>query len=134
MTLTFVDSGVLISALRGEPEIARRAFEILDDPDRVFASSDFVRLELMPKPKYFKRLDEVNFYDEFFTSVSNWASADIELVRAAFTEGERYGLSALDSLHVAAAIKLGAKAFVTSEKIKSAIHRFTEIPVITIQA
>lgn len=116
MTLTFVDSGVLISALRGEPDIARRAFEILDDPDRVFASSDFVRLELMPKPKYFKRYEEVKFYDEFFSRVSNWASADIELVRAAFTEGERYGLSALDSLHVAAALKLGQKRLLQTKR------------------
>lgn len=133
MTVTFVDAGVLMSAARGEADIARRAFEILDDPRRVFASSDFVRLELMPKPKYFKKSDEVKFYDEFFSSVSIWASGDTELVRAAFAEGERYGLSALDSLHVAAALKLGAKEFVTNEKTDSAIHRFKAIPVLTIR-
>lgn len=133
MTVTFVDAGVLISAARGEGDIARRAFEILDDPSRIFASSDFVKLEIMPKPKYFKKSDEVNFYDEFFSGVSIWASGDIELVRAAFAEGERYGLSALDSLHVAAALKIGANEFVTNEKKDSAIHRFKAIPVITIR-
>jgi hypothetical protein len=47
--LTFVDSGVLIAAARGADEVARRAMTVLDDPDRTFASSALVRLEVLPK-------------------------------------------------------------------------------------
>jgi len=53
-TKTFLDSGVLISAHRGEPAIRKRALALplLDDPERTFVTSDFVRLEILPKATY----------------------------------------------------------------------------------
>ena len=48
MKLTFVDAGVLIAAVRGTEEIAKRALQVLDDPELNFASSVFVRLEVLP--------------------------------------------------------------------------------------
>lgn len=39
MTRTFIDSGVLIAATRGEGAIAERALAILVDPNREFAAS-----------------------------------------------------------------------------------------------
>lgn len=50
MTRTFLDAGVLIAAIRGTPEIADRAMELLNDPERIFVSSDFVQLEVLRKP------------------------------------------------------------------------------------
>ncbi len=47
MTRTFVDTGVLITAWRGKEPEASRALRILDDPDRSFASSVFVKLEAL---------------------------------------------------------------------------------------
>ena len=44
---TFVDSGVLITAARGSGESAHDALAILDDPDREFVSSFFIRLEVI---------------------------------------------------------------------------------------
>jgi hypothetical protein len=41
--LTFVDAGVLIAAARGGNIQAGRAMDILDDPERQFASSPFLR-------------------------------------------------------------------------------------------
>lgn len=43
MTRTFIDSGVLIVAARGEGAIAERALAILEDPNREFASSVFLK-------------------------------------------------------------------------------------------
>jgi predicted nucleic acid-binding protein len=51
MALTFIDSGVLIAAFRGRDELSERAMAVLDDPDRSFASSEFVRLEVLPRPE-----------------------------------------------------------------------------------
>jgi hypothetical protein len=48
-TTTFLDSGVLIAALKGQPSIGDRAAQILKDPNRVFLTSPFVRLEVCPK-------------------------------------------------------------------------------------
>jgi hypothetical protein len=42
VTRTFLDAGVLIAAIRGTPEIADRAMALLNDPERLFVSSDFI--------------------------------------------------------------------------------------------
>ena len=70
---TFVDSGVLITAARGSGESAHDALAILDDPEREFVSSFFIRLEVIPKPSYFNRESELSFYNNFFDAVAIWA-------------------------------------------------------------
>lgn len=46
MTRTFIDSGVLIVAARGDLAIAERALVIQEAPEREFASSIFLKLEV----------------------------------------------------------------------------------------
>jgi hypothetical protein len=58
---TFVDAGVLIAAACGLPEIADLAFRVLDDPDRTLFTSDFVKLEVLPKPTFQGYLLAVGF-------------------------------------------------------------------------
>lgn len=43
MIITYIDSGVLLSATNGTGLIAEKALEILSDSHRVFAASEFVR-------------------------------------------------------------------------------------------
>jgi predicted nucleic acid-binding protein len=49
MIRTFIDAGVLIYAARSEGEIAEKALQILEDENREFASSIFLKLEVLPK-------------------------------------------------------------------------------------
>ena len=63
--LIYVDSGVLLAAARGVDEIAQEAFAVLDDPDAQFASSIFVKLEVLPKAQYNRRIAEAQFYETF---------------------------------------------------------------------
>src|SRR5439155_1112936 len=84
-----------------------RAMEVLDDPTRAFASSAFVRLELLPKARYYGRTDEVDFYEAFFAAVSDWAEPLDQLIRDALAEASQTGLAAMDALHVAAAAPAG---------------------------
>jgi hypothetical protein len=72
--LTFVDAGILIAAARGGNVQAARAMEILDDPEREFAASPFLRLEVLPQALFNKRDAEVAFYEAFFTSVRRWTT------------------------------------------------------------
>jgi predicted nucleic acid-binding protein len=132
MTLTFVDTGVLIAATRGTAEESRRATTLLFDPSRSFASSVFVRLEVLPKPIYFKRRAEVAFYRAFFRRVSVWVPLDMTLVVAAYREAIATGMAALDALHVAAAVRVGAAEFITTKRPTKPIHRARGIRVITI--
>ena len=52
MTRTFLDAGVLIAAARGSGIIPVRAHAILDDPERTFVTSDYIRMEVLPKALY----------------------------------------------------------------------------------
>src|SRR6266496_3453429 len=104
MTQTYVDSGVLIAAARGIDSRSTAAMSVLDDPDREFAASIFVELEVLPKAIYNKRADEAEFYRTYLASVAYTPSDLASVVDQARAIAERYGLSALDALHVSAAI------------------------------
>jgi len=49
MVLSFIDSGILIAAARGNSPRAQLALDILADSDRVFGSSIFIKIEVLPK-------------------------------------------------------------------------------------
>ena len=70
---TYLDAGVLIAAVRGRDDVAARAMQVLDDPDREFVSSPFLKLEVLPKAVHGKRQAEVEFYETFFAAVRYWA-------------------------------------------------------------
>ena len=128
---TFVDSGVLITAARGSGESAYNALAILDDPEREFVSSFFIRLEVIPKPSYFNRESELSFYNNFFDAVAIWADPK-GILDHAFSTACTFGLSVVDSLHVAAALSAGATESVTTELPTKPLHRVTDIRVTTI--
>ena len=65
---TFLDAGVLIAAARGRGLIAVRAHAILDDPERSFVTSDYIRMEVLPKALYHRQNAEVLLYERFFSS------------------------------------------------------------------
>ena len=62
---TFLDSGVLLTAWRGET-LAAAALSIMADDAREFVTSQMVRLELLPKPRFERRPLEVQFYESHF--------------------------------------------------------------------
>jgi hypothetical protein len=59
---TYLDTGVLIAIVRGLPGSARAAVDVLEDPQREFVASAFLRLEVLPKALYQRRTAEVAFY------------------------------------------------------------------------
>lgn len=134
MKRTFIDAGVLIAAARGEAAIASRAMDILDDPDREFASSEFVRLEVLPKAIYYQRQAEAAFYQLFFNSVKYWAGGLETIVQDGYQEACQAGLSAMDALHVAAAVSVQAEEFITVERPEKSLHRTSVIKVTSLQA
>jgi len=129
--LTFIDAGILITAARGTGTKALAAFSILDDPDREFASSLFVQLEVLPKAVYNKQLAEENFYRSYFAAVYRWADP-VGILNDALNVSSTYGLSALDGLHVAAALAVGADELVTTEGATKPMHRATGIKITSI--
>lgn len=72
--ISYIDSGVLINAFRGDAQVSLQPLLILDDPDRQFASSSFVQLETLPKAIYQRQVAEQDFYQTFFDNVNHWAN------------------------------------------------------------
>jgi hypothetical protein len=130
--LTFVDAGVLIAAARGGNIQAARAMEIFDDPEREFAASAFLRLEVLPQALFNKRVAEAEFYEAFFATVSHWATDLAAVAEIAMREASANGVEAMDALHVAAAASAGASELITTEKPSRSIHRARAVKVVTI--
>ena len=128
MIHTFLDAGILIAAVRGQDAEAAQALAILEDPERSFVASDFLRMEVLPKALYYQRPAEVALYERFF-SKARLIPISAALVTQAYTEACTCGLSALDALHVTVAKAGGAEEFITTERTTAPLFRVTGIVI-----
>ncbi|MFN6033269.1 MAG: hypothetical protein ACK48B_04290 [Dolichospermum sp.] len=94
MIRTFIDAGVLIYADRSQGEIAEKALQILEDENREFASSIFLKLEVLPKAIYNHQKSEVKFYEAFFEEVSYWAKDINTIIATAYEQSSKFGVGA----------------------------------------
>jgi len=123
---------VLISALRGETRIASAAQGFLYDSLREYVTSDYVKVELLPKCVFHKNEEEREFYESFFNSTSLRVPSSDDLLAFAIEEGTKTGISGLDAIHIACALVAGAEELITSERSTKLIHRANGIKVISI--
>ncbi len=132
--LTFVDTGILITAARGQNlSLKLKALAIINDPQREFASSRFVWLETMPKAVWVKNQAERTLYETFFNCVTHWPSDYDAVIARAEKEAPIHGLGGMDALHIAAAVLLGADELATIERPEKSIHRTQSIKVVSIR-
>lgn len=113
---TYLDTGVLISAFSGNHSLHDAAFEILDDPEREFVITDFLKLELLPKAIFHKQSEEECFYNAFFEGACDVVEITSELTIGALKLASLYNLSAIDSVHVHSALISSTAEFITTEK------------------
>nr|WP_293107607.1 PIN domain-containing protein [Okeania sp. SIO2F4] len=105
---------------------------MLEDAQREYATSSFVKLEVLPKAIYNKQLAEVNFYETFFANCTIWSNELEKIVESAQKLASDFGINAIDALHVAAAISVNADELITTEKPSKPMHRVTHIKVTSI--
>ncbi|MCL1825810.1 MAG: PIN domain-containing protein [Betaproteobacteria bacterium] len=129
---TYLDSGVLLAAFKGEGNKGKRAIEILDDPERELLVSEAVWLEVMPKPIYEKQQKEREFYETVFETSKRLTWSTPSLARAAHV-AQQYGIAAMDAIHVAQALDACAEELITAEKPSKPIFRVQDIAVRSIQ-
>ena len=128
LTRTFLDSGVLIAAYNARPELKAPALALLKNPERIFLSSPFVRHEVCPKALFNRRPLEYRFYREYFKRAVMFNDVRLILERAS-RESAKSGVSAMDSLHLAAAYLLKADEFITTERPQRSIYRTSLVKV-----
>ena len=131
---TYIDSGVLIYAWRGDGPLGDAARAFLYDPLREYVTSDYVKVELLPKCMYHENFDEERFYADFFSSASVQVPSGDDLLALAIAEGARTGISGIDAIHVACALVAEAQELITAEKPSKPINRAVGITVISIRS
>ncbi|HZR19316.1 MAG TPA: PIN domain-containing protein [Verrucomicrobiae bacterium] len=128
---TFLDSGVLLHAWRGET-LSSAALKILEQATREFVTAQMVRLELLPKARFEKRLKEIAFYEAHFAECVACEPLSRELGLEAETLAAHYGLAGPDALQLCAAIRQGVQEFYTSEKPGKPMFRLRELKIISL--
>lgn len=126
---TFVDADVLIAAFRGDEELSRKAMEILDDPEREFVVSDYLKLEVLPKPTFHRFREEVEFMQTFIDSAWLQVGAMPSISTKAMTLACRYNLGVLDALHAGTVVESEADVLITLERPTSPLCQVKEIKV-----
>ncbi len=129
MVRTFLDAGVLLTAARAVSQDRERAHELFAEPGRLFLTSPFIHLEVVPKAYYFKNKLELSFYNRFFHNATWYRDVEKIEVKAQAEAGKK-GLGAMDALHVAAAHLSHADEFITTEKLNRAIHRSSLVKIV----
>lgn len=131
MRRTYIDANVLIAAFRGNQPSADRALKVLDDPDRALVASSYVRLEVLPKPIFYKRQDEVDFMLAVLERAEMICDSN-ELTKKAESLAAKYDINALDALHVGAAVIGQVDELVTLERETKPMCRVGEVSVVSL--
>ena len=132
-TKTFVDANVLIAAYQGSDELCRKAMEIIDDPNREFIVSDYLKLEVIPKPTFHRFHEEIEFMQTFIDSASLQVSPKPSITALAITLACQYDLPPLDALHAGTAVESKADELVTLEKPEKPLCQVREIKVVSLR-
>jgi len=128
MKRTYIDANVLIAAFQGEEQVAQRALRVLDDPGRRLVVSDYLRLEVLPKPMFHKRQEEVEFMEAVFEKAENRETSP-QLTQCSLEIAAKYDIAPIDALHVGAAVVAGVDELVTLEKPTKPICKVEEVSV-----
>jgi len=131
---TYIDANVLIAAFQGDEDTSRRAWIVLDDPERGLVVSDYLRLEVLPKPMFHRRQEEIEFMQTVLESAAEDVPSSKELTRQALDLAARYDMAPMDSLHVGAAVIARVDELVTLEKQTRPMLRVKEIRVTSLHS
>lgn len=126
---TFVDANVLIAAFQGQQDISEKALMIIDDSEREFIVSNYLRLEVMPKPRFHRRQDELEFMETFFENASEEVDSTPTLTLQAVEIASKHDLHPLDALHASVALQAEADEFITLEKDTKPLFRVDNLTV-----
>ena len=123
---------MLIFAAKGTTDAAALALPFLQDPNREFVTSDYVRLEVLPKATWMRNEAEIELYETFFRLNLRTIPTSAALLELAMDEACKIGLNALDAIHIACAVFGGAEELITSEKTTKPMHRTNLVRVVSI--
>jgi predicted nucleic acid-binding protein len=123
-----------IDAFQGQESTSNKALGVLDDPDRSLVVSDYLRLEVLPKPTFHKNQTEIAFMETVLSSACENVPSTPRLAAMAIGLASRYDLTPIDALHVSAAVIAGVDELVTGEKDTKPMFRVQEVKVVSLSS
>lgn len=124
----YIDANVWIEVVQGASENARRALQLLDDPNTRAVISHAVLLETLPKPRFHRRNEQVEVLEALFACAEECMPESSAWMALALRLAGEYDLSPMDALHAACALIAGVDEFVTLEKPGKPFFRVPELP------
>ena len=131
MFRVFVDTGVLITAFRGEPAMRQPALSVLSQPHFDFWYSPLLELETILQPSHNNRKLEMEFYREYFKNATCFGSLD-RIFEIGSKDAIKHGIPVMDALHIAAANLSRCKVFFTTEAPTKPLFRTKLVKVASI--
>ena len=128
MIRVFADTSIYFLAFRGVEEVAKGARDVLLRRSGLLLISDHLKLEVLPKAIFYKKVFESRFYQSIFARsllISSGEALQAQAMKLACT----YGLAAGDANLIAAACLGGADLFVTTEKVTKPMYSVREIEI-----
>lgn len=126
-TETYVDTMLLITAMGvREGPAFQNAMEILDDGNRTFVCSDYLKLECMPKKIFYGVTDDIEFLEIFFGKARSIPSSPA-ITEHALSLASKHDIGGFDALHLSSAAAGRAVEFVSAEHPSKPIFRATEL-------
>lgn len=126
---TYVDSNVLIAAFQGKEDTFRKAIAILDDSTREFIASDYLRLETIPKPTFYRRKEEVAFMEAFLQAAQDYICSSPVITSKAIQFAASHDIAPMDALHLSMASHAKADEFITLERPDKPMFKVKELRV-----
>jgi predicted nucleic acid-binding protein len=130
---TYLDANVLIAAWNGDEDARSWARAVLDDPQHRFVVSNFVRLEVLPKPSFHRKPHELAFMQAIFAMAEN-VPVSAALVQRALDMAGRYDLTPVDALHLAAAAEAEVDELITLERPEKPMCWQSEVRVVSLRS
>lgn len=128
---TFIDANVLIRATNiGDASLIHKSFMLLRDARREFVSNDWLELEVLPKPVHNRQRISVEFCQDFFGRCVRRVETDAALIKLAYAEACRLGLSAAGAMHLVTAHAAGVHELITVEKRTKPMYKSKLVKVV----
>jgi predicted nucleic acid-binding protein len=131
---TFLDANVFIAAADSGERGHQESLRVLFSPGRVLIATRLVRIEVQPPPRTRDRELQRQTRDTYLSFVDEWLPIDDALAaEAELLREQTPGLSPMDSLHAAAAIRAGAE-LVTLEAVTKPLYAVPGLRVVHVSA
>ena len=119
-------------AIGADGPVARRALEAIEDPERQLLISGYTKLEVLPKPSFHKRTDQVESFSVLFSQAEEIPLEQTAIVNSAIEIAAKHDLTPIDALHISTAIHGNAEEFVTLEKPTKPMFRVVEMNMVSL--